>query len=317
MKKSLYIVIIECLIAILLFKLDYKNRLTNRQNDSLIFSKSQSHGIAFSIKNNLQQQKLQENKLTIARQKYRETLFLWFTIFLISLLLAAGVIGIVVYFLLKLRRERTQLLIQNQVIALEQRALQALMNPHFVFNVMNSIQYFINNKEPQAANQVLTSFARLIRNHLEICIKSYVTLSEELVYLRLYLSLEKIRFSDKMNYRIIIDKNIETDEILIPSMIIQPFIENAIWHGIMPKDDGGFIKIGFHYQNDELLVSIVDNGVGISNSKKIRNSDHISRGMELIQERVNLLNKINKHQIHISIQQTGEYGTMVSITIPV
>ena len=287
------------------------------KNDSLIFFKGKSQRIAFSMRYNIQQKKLQKNKLIIARQIYRETLFWWFITSSISLLLAAGAVGLVVYFLLQRKREQKQLLIQNQIVALEQKALQAMMNPHFIFNVMNSIQYFINNKKSQAANQILTGFAQLARKHLDICIKSYISLQEELEYLKLYLSLEKIRVDDKMNYRITLDKNIDTDEIFIPSMLIQPFIENAIWHGIMPKEGGGFIKLSLSCLNDELLINIIDNGIGISNSKKIKNSNHISRGMELIQERVNLLNKISKRQIHINIHQTGDYGTMVSLTIPV
>lgn len=295
--------------ALTYLKLVYKH-------DSLLLSKNQSENIGITSQHYLQQQKLQENQLTIAQQKYRETLFWWIITIIISVLLLAVVLGFIRYFYLQKKRKKNELLIQNKVASLEQKALQAMMNPHFVFNIMTSIQYFINKEETKAANQILTGFAKLMRKHLEICMNSSISLHEEIIYLRLYLSLEKIRFFDKMDYEITVGPEIQTDEITIPSMLIQPFVENAIWHGIMPKDEGGLIQLEFSKQNSDLLISITDNGVGISNSQKTKTSGHISRGLELIRERVILLNKLNKNQICIKQQQTGEFGTEVLISIP-
>ncbi|MGY0041416.1 sensor histidine kinase [Pedobacter sp. NJ-S-72] len=132
---------------------------------------------------------------------------------------------------------------KNKILMLEQQALQAMMNPHFVFNVMNSIQHYINTKDTSSANKILTGFARLIRKNLDICTKSFISIEEEIEYLSLYLTLEKKRFGEKFNYTIHVSEEIDQDETMIPSMILQPYIENAIWHGLMPKEDGGKISI--------------------------------------------------------------------------
>lgn len=241
----------------------------------------------------------------------------WFlaAVYLSITLLLAG-LGYL-YFKKQRQIERDKLSVQAKIISLEQRALQAMMNPHFVFNIMNSIQYFINTKDSQSANQVLTGFARLIRKNLEICTKSFITLDEEIVYLRLYLSLEKLRFGEKMVYDIQINEEIDTEEILIPTMLLQPFVENAIWHGIMPQSEGGTIKIQVNYQENELTVLIIDNGVGIDNSLRDKNSTHVSRGMQITRDRINLLNKGKKSLISIDTRQTGKSGTTVTVKIPV
>ena len=240
--------------------------------------------------------------------------FLAFMYFLISVL----IIGLIyLYFKKQRQKEQEELSMKSKIIMLEQRALQAMMNPHFVFNIMNSIQYFINTKDSQAANQVLTGFARLIRKNLEICTKPYITLEEEMVYLKLYLSLEKLRFGEKMTYNITIDEEIDTEETMIPSMLLQPFVENAIWHGIMPQENGGAIHINVTQHKTEIVVQIIDNGTGIDNSRKNKVSTHVSRGMQITQERVSLLNKNKKGLISINTKQTGESGTNVTVKIPV
>ena len=285
-------------------------------NDSLLLNENLSSNIDFNSRHYLQQQKIQENELIIAKQKYREATLRWIiTLSLLIILLI--IIGALLYFYWKeKRRKQRDLVNQSTITSLEQKALQAMMNPHFVFNVMNSIQHFINQSDVKSANQILSGFARLARKHLEICMSSTITLQEELVYLRLYLSLEKIRYSDKLNYEIMIDENIDTEETIIPSMLIQPFLENAIWHGLMPKDKGGVVKLKFQLQGLDLLITIIDDGIGIMNSAAMSKSEHISRGMSLIRERVNLLNKLNKRHIFIDHQQTGDFGTEVLIRIP-
>jgi sensor histidine kinase YesM len=214
-------------------------------------------------------------------------------------------------------KEQEQLLVKNQILMLEQRALQAMMNPHFVFNVMNSIQHYINTKDTGSANKVLTGFARLIRKNLEICTKSYISVEEEIEYLELYLSLEKKRFGGKLNYQITVDPTIDREETLIPSMILQPYIENAIWHGIMPKENGGTIDVSIGLKSpDLLLIQVKDDGVGIDNSLREKKGEHISQGMSLTKERINLLNQVEANPIQIDIKQNGDSGTFVSIEIP-
>ncbi len=214
-------------------------------------------------------------------------------------------------------KEQEKLLAKTKIIALEQQALQAMMNPHFIFNVMNSIQHFINTKDTVMANQLLTGFARLIRKNLDICNKSYISLDEELSYLNLYLSLEKLRFGDKMNYHIHVDPEIDKEETLIPSMLLQPFVENSIWHGIMPKETDGNISITIKLETPMLLdICIEDDGIGIEQSFKLKSNDHISRGMELTQERINLLNKFEA-PIKLNVENVDPNGTKVTILIPI
>lgn len=245
----------------------------------------------------------------------------WQTWWFFSILIAAG--GTLLYIItVKITRrqknkEQEQLLLKNKTLMLEQRALQAMMNPHFVFNVMNSIQHYINTSNTSLANRVLTGFAKLIRKNLEICTKSYINLEEEIDYLNLYLSLEKYRFGDKFKYQITIDPKIDKEDSFIPSMLLQPFIENAIWHGIMPLEEGGEVDINIHLKEEGYLqINIIDNGVGIDNSLKQKKSGHQSKGMDLTQERINLLNKIEAKAIHLSIKQNGKSGTIITILVP-
>lgn len=214
-------------------------------------------------------------------------------------------------------KEQEKLLAKTKIIALEQQALQAMMNPHFIFNVMNSIQHFINTKDTVMANQLLTGFARLIRKNLDICNKSYISIEEELSYLNLYLSLEKLRFGDKMKYFIEVEPEIDKDETLIPSMLLQPFVENAIWHGIMPKESDGTIWIVIKLKNADMLhICIEDDGIGIENSYKLKSNDHISRGMELTKERIKLLNKFDA-PITLNVENSHPTGTKITILIPI
>ncbi|WP_207427502.1 sensor histidine kinase [Pedobacter sp. SYSU D00535] len=215
-------------------------------------------------------------------------------------------------------KEREELQARTRIVSLEQQALQAMMNPHFVFNVMNSIQYFINTKDNAMANQVLTGFARLIRKNLENCNKSYITIEEEVSYLTLYLSLEKLRFGDRMQYSIEVDTALDRNEVYIPSMLLQPFVENAIWHGLMPKDSEGNIWIKIKKVSDAVLhIEIIDDGIGIENSVRQYSTEHVSRGMELTNERIKLLSKFSERPITITVLPVHPEGTHIHITIPI
>jgi sensor histidine kinase YesM/streptogramin lyase len=213
-------------------------------------------------------------------------------------------------------KEKQRLLLKNKILMLEQQALQAMMNPHFVFNVMNSIQHYINTKDTSSANKILTGFARLIRKNLDICTKSFISIEEEIEYLSLYLSLEKKRFGEKFNYTITIADDIDQDETMIPSMILQPYIENAIWHGLMPKEEGGSVDVVIgHLQSGELSIEIIDDGIGIENALRDKKDRHTSKGMSLTQERINLLNQIEAYPIQITYTQNGNSGTTISIIL--
>src|SRR5690606_14826017 len=138
-----------------------------------------------------------------------------------------------------------------------------------------------------------------------------------LEYLELYLSLEKKRFGEKFNYTIRVNNAIDREDTLLPSMLLQPYIENAIWHGIMPKDEGGKIDIHIDLEDkDHLLIQIIDDGIGIDNSLRNKKGHHFSKGMDLTKERINLLNQVEVNPIQMKIKQNGASGTFVSIAIP-
>ena len=225
------------------------------------------------------------------------------------------------------RKIRTQQLIQkSKMLVLEQQSLNESMNKHFIFNALNSIQYYINNEDKKAANEYLASFAKLIRKNLNDVNSNLVSLSEEIERLELYLSLEHMRFEKKFRYQINIEKDIPIDTIKIPSMILQPFVENSIKHGILPMDKQGNISIHIYKnQKGELVFGITDNGIGVNNSinKKLKkNNGHISKGLQITKGRLALFNEITKKNIRIQGPEeikdkfNRTNGTKVEITLP-
>ena len=208
---------------------------------------------------------------------------------------------------------------------LEQQALKAMMNPHFIYNVMNSIQQFINTNEKEAANNYLSNFARLIRSNMEISARSFISIEDELELLQNYLSLEQLRFGSKMQFNIEVDEKLDPDETMIPSMIVQPLVENAIWHGLMPFSGDGFISVYFKMLDAQFYtVEISDNGIGMNQSKQPaigKNAPHKSRGVSFIQQRLNLLSQSTGKPHTISMQplhpeENERPGTKVIVTIP-
>lgn len=253
-------------------------------------------------------------KFKIERKFFQNT---WFWV---AISLALTFLVFRVYVVLNRRqrnKDKLKFAMQNKILTLEQQALQALMNPHFIFNVMNAIQHYINTQEKTAANKMLTGFARLIRKNLDICSKSYITIEEELEYLNLYLGLEKQRFGEKFDFSIYVDKEIDSSEIRIPSMLVQPFVENAIWHGLMPQPNMGKVEIRLELSDDTLLLQIIDNGIGITASKALKNESHVSKGMDLTRERIRLINAIEQNSIQLDVNERPEGGTIVTIAIPI
>jgi len=242
----------------------------------------------------------------------------------LSLILLLSVIGRLVYLKTRsvVRKEREKSRIEKQIAELELRALQAQMNPHFIFNALNSIQQFVVHNNELAANDYLTRFARLMRLFLESSKNRYVTLETEIDQLGLYLSLEKLRFDDKFEYTIKADIGLSKSEIQIPSMLIQPFAENAINHGLVHKTQKGRLLIEFVLMNNNMLkCTIDDDGVGRREARRIeeqKNKKHVSRGMQLIEERVKTYNFIEDIdiRIHITDKEPPHIGTKVEIIIP-
>ncbi|MBC9812835.1 histidine kinase [Crocinitomicaceae bacterium CZZ-1] len=252
----------------------------------------------------------------------------WWFLTLIILILS---IAIYSWFRVKIKREQEKNELERtafkaRLVTLEQQSLNASMNRHFIFNSLNSIQYFINISDKLSANKYLTSFAKLIRKNLDSSTEenSMVTLAEELERIKLYLALESMRFKDKFDYEIETN-HVDLESFLIPAMMIQPFVENSIIHGILPKNDSqGKIKIEIKEIDDYLSIKIIDNGIGIEKSiseKYDYDGDHRSQGMEITVKRIDLIQKISGREMDLSgpnqIQdENGNIlGTIVEIKI--
>ncbi|GAB1419078.1 hypothetical protein MASR2M12_18430 [Bacteroidales bacterium] len=176
------------------------------------------------------------------------------------------------------------------------------MNPHFISNSLNSVQYLVNSRRYEAANEYIAMMAKLMRKNLDTAGSGFILLSEEINRLKLYLELEKMRFQDGFTYEMTVGNSVTPEVVLIPNMIIQPFVENSLWHGVLNSGRAGLIIISFNFEDVEvkgmiskcLLIKITDNGVGFVASRKFKKDDHISKGILIIEERLNLLSsKLN------------------------
>ncbi len=245
-------------------------------------------------------------------------------IFLIAAVALSILLITVLIFWLWRTTRKEKLNIEKQKVAMELKALRAQMNPHFIFNAINSIQHFILNNDSKAAHMHLSRFSQLIRKVLENSRFESIPLAEEIKMLELYLELESLRFSSKFNYRIIVDSSIDTEKILISPLIIQPFVENAIWHGLMHlKERQGELLIGFEKQNGSLKCIIDDNGIGRKRSMELKKGTmHESMGLSIAKERLQIVNMLNKAKTSVKlIDKTNmdgtASGTIVELFMPV
>lgn len=245
--------------------------------------------------------------------------------FLFTLFLAIVVLGILMVLLVqKQNRKKNKLLEEQKQKALlsELQALRSQMNPHFIFNTLNSIQNFITQNESQDAALYLSKFAKLMRATLANTKRQRIQLKDEIETLKLYLELEQLRLNNKFDYEIMVDENIDTQYEQIPSMLVQPYVENAIWHGISNKEGKGTIRIHFLLEENNLLkCTIEDNGIGRENALKLKRTNTPSFGMSITKERVELLNSINGNQLTVKINDlkinNQAAGTRVELFIPI
>lgn len=223
--------------------------------------------------------------------------------------------------LLELEDTKERLNLERQQRASELKAIRSQMNPHFVFNALNSIQDYIMSNERKLAGKYLGKFADLMRVFLEHSQAKQITLKEEMDALNLYLELEKLRFEDSMTYQINVEDSVD-QEILIPSLILQPHVENAIKHGLLHKEGSRELTISIRNLDRAVCCVIEDNGIGRTRSAEInheRNPGHKSFGMEATKSRLELLNYDRDDPILEKIEDAGpgeNPGTRVTITIP-
>jgi tetratricopeptide (TPR) repeat protein len=277
-----------------------------------------------------QQLQIQQQKLKIQQQQLQRSSML--KKILIGGSLTLVLLGMIVFRNLilkrrneKLQSERTQAALQHKTAELEMQALRAQMNPHFIFNSLNSINQFILENDKAQASEYLTKFSRLVRLILQNSQADLILLESELEALQLYLELEALRFNHHFDFIIKVDDDVDVSILKVPPLIIQPYAENAIWHGLMHKKEKGFLEIDLSQKEDVLYCRTIDDGIGRQKAAELKNkftSTHRSMGMRITADRIELL----QHQklMDTSVQITDLVlpdgragGTEVVLKIPV
>lgn len=226
-----------------------------------------------------------------------------------------GVLVLLTGLIIFIFRTLKKVQIKNKKIALQ--SLRREMNPHFIFNSLNSVNHFIATNNELEANQYLTKFSKLMRGVMENSSEDFIPFQQELDLLQNYLALEKTRFSDKFDYEIEVDESLNTQNLKVPGMLIQPFLENAVWHGLRYRTDKGFLSLKFTKNNDLLKITIKDNGIGIEESKKQKTEHQKTRegrGMKNTLERIRLLNDLYKKNIVCTVKDS-ENGVFVEVSM--
>jgi tetratricopeptide (TPR) repeat protein len=252
----------------------------------------------------LEKERALKDELIVKKNRFN-----YFLIFVLVLIL------ILLFFII---RVLFSIRVKNKKIALQ--SLRREMNPHFIFNSLNSVNQFIAQNNELEANKYLSSYSKLMRTIMENSNKDFIPLSVELEQMKEYLQLENMRFGDKFTYTIEIDKTIDSDAVAIPNMLIQPQLENAIWHGLRYKDEKGHLLLRIYPENNHLFALIEDNGIGIHESKKLktdRQKEHQSRGLINTYERIDLLNQLYHTHIQLDIteKEGEESGVIVKILL--
>lgn len=235
--------------------------------------------------------------------------------------LLAAVAAVILISLVVLGKAYFGILKRNKKIRLQ--SLRREMNPHFVFNSLNSVNQFIAENDEIKANKYLSAYSTLMRSTMEQSGKDFVPLALELDHLQKYLALEYQRFSHQFEYNISVDENIDQSETAVPNMILQPFLENAIWHGLRYKKAKGLLQLNIKKRNQNIIIEIRDNGVGIAQSKALKTThqkQHKSLGMDNTKERIALLNQLyqSKIQLEITDLSAGNMtGTLIILSLPI
>jgi len=222
------------------------------------------------------------------------------------------------------QRDKMRSKFDRDLAELEIQGIRSQLNPHFLFNSLNSIKHFIQLGDNKTAALYLSKFSSLMRNTLNHSRSDLITLEEELKSLKLFLELEKMRFEDKFEFEINIDPSLKLEEIQIPPMVLQPFAENAIWHGLLHKSTPGLLYINVQLSTDTLEVTILDDGIGRARAAELKSKSaerHKIEGLKVTQNRMDLLSKLYKEKTSIRIQDLFSKdkiaeGTRVTLNFP-
>ncbi len=299
----------------------YKNYVLFKQfNDSLLIS-SKSKGLTDAkIKYDAASENRELQLLSLRVSNQRLLIYGYTGLFILSL-----AIGILAFSRAKINSQRKISEMNRKISEITQANLRQQMNPHFIFNTLNSIQYYMYQHDKLATNNYLTKFSSLMRKVLENSQHTSVSLRDEIDALTLYLDLEMIRFKDKFDYEIRVDDEIDTFLYKVPTMLIQPYVENSISHGLMPCEGKGHVKINISLENEYISCIIEDNGIGreASNEQKRKSEiNHSSLGTQIVASRLDLVNVLygtSLKTIYTDLKNIkGEpEGTRVEIQIPI
>lgn len=252
----------------------------------------------------------------------------WYETLLFKLLVAAAIAALAFYLArTRIKNIRKESGLKQKISETEMKALRSQMNPHFIFNCLNSIELYTAQNNSEAATYYLSRFSKLIRLVLDNSKSDSITLEQELETLNLYLQMEKMRFKDKLQYSVVVDENVEPDYVEIPPMLVQPYVENAIWHGIMHKPGGGNININVTLEEEKQLLTVVvtDDGIGRKKAAELKSksaTSHKSCGMKITHDRMSMLNQVYKTNTDVFVEDLFDNnnkpsGTKVTIQIPV
>lgn len=248
--------------------------------------------------------------------------FSWWFIIIEIILLIIFVYLVIRWRVYKItRREEEKTLINQKLAEFQMTAVRAQMNPHFVFNAISSIQHYILTNDKYNSYEYLAKFSHLIRNVLDNSNKEYIALEKEIITLSLYIELEKIRFKIPFKFSLTIDEELDQSDIYIPTMLIQPYIENAIWHGLMPKKNDCLLELEIKKINSDLRITIKDNGVGRGVASQHKNKEHVSKAMQLMEQRLKALSIKNNASftaeiIDLQDENDKSSGTKVYLFMP-
>jgi tetratricopeptide (TPR) repeat protein len=271
------------------------------------------------MKFDVDQQKKELEVLSLKLDQQR-----WFTWAAAALIVLVVVIGLLAIRQFRLSAKKRISEMNHRIAEITQANLRQQMNPHFIFNTLNSIQYYMYQHDKVATNTYLTKFSSLIRKILENSQHTSIPIRDEMEALQLYLELEKLRFKEKFTYEIEVDDEIDTLQYKIPTMLIQPYVENAICHGIVNKEDPGYVKIVLSLGTNYISCLIEDNGIGREAASEIRKSrgyNHNSLGTRITESRLDLVNSLYGTSLKVICtdlkDETGNAtGTRVEIHIP-
>jgi tetratricopeptide (TPR) repeat protein/anti-sigma regulatory factor (Ser/Thr protein kinase) len=282
---------------------DKQNEIRLTEKSELIKKQKDIEGLSRFVSVSQREETIKEE--TLFRQQ----------IIIYGLLLIIAIVAVTSYFIYK-NAQASKL--ANQLLAL--KSLRSQMNPHFIFNALNSVNQFIAEQDERTANRFLSEFSQLMRLVLENSQEDFIPFRKEQEILTLYLKLEHYRFRDKFDYEIKIDETIDADRIEVPPMLTQPYIENAVWHGLRYKNEKGKLSLSFQQEKGDLVVEIKDNGIGRRKSTELKTENqkkHKSTGLKNIHERLAIINQVYKTNYRVQVEDPGEgTGTHVRIYLP-